>query len=341
MARAQIPLSLAPDRCDVCRRCVAACPHDALKVGPTYIYVDWQRCDGCLACAKTCATGAIEKRAAGGGVRPAGAAAGTGSKDAEVKPPVTPARSASTSKSTSAVSAAEPPAWTLGEAWVVLMALFGAFVLKDVVMASEFVRALDSDVAVFARVAAIFTFYALQAGVLALLAWRRDVPVLDALGFRAGSVSWRARLGSVGLVLGLLVATRLVALVYGMTAQWAGWDPPAREIADLTEVFGPTVWGLLASVALVVLVAPIVEEAVFRGVVQGAIAVRSGHRVAIVVAAAIFALSHVTPWLFAPLFVLGLACGWLAHTRASLLPAVWLHAAYNLLPVAVAFYLVW
>lgn len=234
-----------------------------------------------------------------------------------------------------------PLAWTLGEAWVVLAALLVAFVLKDVVMASTFVRQLDSDVAVFARVATLFAFYALQVGVLAALAWRRGASVIDAFRPRAVAVSWRGLAASVGLVAALLVGTRLVALVYGMTAQWVGWDPPAREIADLTEVFGPTVWGLLFSVALVVIVAPIVEEAVFRGVVQDAIASVSGHRVAIAVAAAIFALSHVTAWLFAPLFVLGLACGWLAHTRASLLPAIWLHAGYNLLPVLVAFYLVW
>lgn len=222
-----------------------------------------------------------------------------------------------------------------------LAALLLAFVMKDVVLASESVRALDPHTAVFARVGALAGFYALQAGAFALLAWRRGVPVLAAAGIRVHEVRWGVRAASVGLVAALLVATRLFALAYGMATQALGWEPPARELADLTDVFGPTVWGLLFSVAIVVIVAPVVEEVVYRGVIQGALTRWAGHRVAIGVAAALFAVSHMTPWLIAPLFFLGVACGWLAHTRSSLLPAISLHAAYNLLPVVVAFYLVW
>lgn len=339
MPRAPIPLALQPDRCEKCRRCLEACPPGALKVGPTYILVDWRTCDGCLACAKACASGAITARSM---TRVAAGDPRSG-VSAKLRPPgstrvVKPRASRPVSTAGGVAGGVD---WTLTEAWVVIVVLLVTFLAKDAVLASASVTALHPDLAVFARVGTLFGFYALQACVLALLAWRRRVPVLEAFGLRAPHVAWPARLASVVMVVALLVGTRLVALAYGMTAQEAGWEPPARGILDLTEMFGPTVWGLIFSVALVVVVAPIIEEVLFRGVIQGALMPRVGYRVAIAAAAALFALSHVTAWLLLPLFVLGVACGWLAHTRSSLLPAIWLHAAYNLLPVIVAFYLVW
>ena len=323
MGPARIPLSLDPSRCDRCGKCVDACKTGALKVGTTYIYVDWHACDECLACAKACDTGAIaargERRVAEPERRPA-------SKPTSARTPP---------------AATSAPRWTLLEAWVLLAVLFAAFLAKDAIMTSEPVLGLSSDTKVFARVGVLFGFYAVQAMALWALAARRGVDVLDAYRLRATGVSWRARLASAGLVAGLLVLVRLGAWGYGALAQALGWDPPVREVADLTEVFGPTVWGLLLSIALVVIVAPLVEEVVFRGVLQDAFAAEWDWRVAIALSAGLFALYHLILWLFIPLFALGVACGWLAHTRRTLLPAISLHAAYNVLPVVIAFWMVW
>jgi len=236
---------------------------------------------------------------------------------------------------------ASAPEWTLLEAWALLAALIAAFLGKDALLTSDALLGLPGDTQVFARVAVLFSFYVIQAALLWLLAWRRGLSVLDAYRLRAADVPWNARFASAGLVVGLLVAVRLGAWGYGAFAQEMGWTPPAREVGDLTEIFGPTVWGLLLSVVLVVIVAPLVEEVVFRGVLQGAFAGRVDWRIAIALSAALFALYHFTPWLFLPLFALGAACGWLAHTRGSLLPAISLHGAYNVLPVVIAFWMVW
>ena len=45
--------------CDRCGRCVQACDKSAVRVGRTYLAVDWARCDGCGACVRVCAPGAI------------------------------------------------------------------------------------------------------------------------------------------------------------------------------------------------------------------------------------------------------------------------------------------
>ncbi len=337
MGPARIPLSLDPARCDRCGLCMQACESGALKVGLSYIYVDWRSCTGCLKCAKAC-----EKEA----VRPRETRQAPTPRATRQAPTPRATRQAPTPRAARASRAARPvPAaateWTLVEAWALLSVLLVTFLGKDAIMTSAAVRGLDSGNAVLARVAVLFGFYTLQAGVLWLLAHRRGMDVFDALRLRTAEVSWRERIGSAALVVGLLVVVRVGGWIYGLTAQALGWDPPMREVADLTEVFGPTAWGLLLSVALVVVVAPLVEEVVFRGVLQGAFVGRWGRRIGIGAAAGAFALYHFTPWLFLPLFVLGVACGWLAETRRSLIPAISLHGAYNVLPVLVAFYLVW
>ncbi len=340
MTRSRVPLSLHSDRCDRCGRCIEACKSGALKVGVNYIFVDWRICDGCLACVRACERGAIEERdeTSTAPVRIDGSrdVGGSGSERSKREPPEPRRRRSSSGSAPSA-----PPKWSLLEAWALLVILLVLFVGKDALLTSPAVRDLSSDAAVFARVGVLFAFYLVQMLVLWGLAWRRGLDVATAFRLRPAAKNWPQRIGSAGLVLGMLVVVRVGAWVYGVTVQEFGWDPPVRDVTELTEVFGPTAWGLLLSVVLVVVVAPVVEEIVFRGVLQDAFAEEWGVRVGIVASAALFALYHLTLWLFLPLFALGVACGWLARTRRSLLPAIALHSAYNVLPVVIAFYLVW
>ena len=60
MSDAGVHLTLHPDRCDQCGRCVPACTADALRVGPAYIAVDWKRCTRCFACVAECKRQAIQ-----------------------------------------------------------------------------------------------------------------------------------------------------------------------------------------------------------------------------------------------------------------------------------------
>lgn len=228
--------------------------------------------------------------------------------------------------------------WTVREAWALLALMLAALLVKDLVLASEVVRQLSADDRVFARVGTLFGFYAVVAGALGVLVRRRGVSIRAAFRLQALPVAPRALLVSVALVAALLVAVRVAGLGYSALMHVLGQEPPTRVVADLPDIFGPTVAGFLLSIVLVVAVAPLIEEIVFRGVLQEALALEFDWRVAVSISAALFALYHTTPWLFAPLFVVGVACGWLAHTRATLLPAIALHAAYNALPVALAFY---
>lgn len=55
-------LTLLEDRCDQCGACTGVCPHNALKIGAAFIYVDWRKCEGCLKCVEACDRKAIVSR---------------------------------------------------------------------------------------------------------------------------------------------------------------------------------------------------------------------------------------------------------------------------------------
>jgi membrane protease YdiL (CAAX protease family) len=91
--------------------------------------------------------------------------------------------------------------------------------------------------------------------------------------------------------------------------------------------------GLLA--LLVVCVAPVVEELVFRGVLLSGLASRMHVGWAILVSAVIFGCAHLPDFRFAwypvpALILLGLVSGWLRVRSRSLWPSITLHATNNL-----------
>jgi len=317
-----IKLRLEPDLCDRCGRCVEVCEPSALKVGASYIFVDWRTCDGCGACVEACDRGAITRR---------------GDASARTKAPASRTRAESRGAASSRGGAEQ---WTLLEAGAMLAMVLVAFVLKDVALGSEWARALRPSGLVWFRVGVLAAFYTVQVVALLALTRFRGVTVTEALGLGVLDTTWRSKLDSMAAVFGLLLAARVFAWVYGITVQTLGWDPPARWNWSLTDVFGPDTLGLSLSVLIVVFVGPVIEEMVFRGVLLQALDARFGMWAAIAVSSALFATYHFNAWLLLPTFVLGASAGWLAATRESLWPAIVLHALYNVIPVSMAFYLV-
>ncbi|NGQ96513.1 CPBP family intramembrane metalloprotease [Brevibacillus sp. SYP-B805] len=90
-----------------------------------------------------------------------------------------------------------------------------------------------------------------------------------------------------------------------------------------------------ANVAIVGLIVPLAEEILFRGVIQTYLVHRFGAIIGIGVSSFWFALLHVDPALFAPLFAIGLALGILRHRFQSLWGAIILHSLNNLFSVMV------
>ncbi len=122
---------------------------------------------------------------------------------------------------------------------------------------------------------------------------------------------------------GFVAAGSLMALTALLLPQ--SW----LEAFDLGRLFkGP----LLERVSLGVLastLAPLCEEAAFRGYVQNALLSRLRPGAAIAASSFLFAAMHLDPVRFVAVFALGLLFGWLAWRSGSLWPSVAAHAANN------------
>lgn len=123
-------------------------------------------------------------------------------------------------------------------------------------------------------------------------------------------------LGIVALVLALRVANRLVVL-------------PQQQLPDLGQVPKLTILSLLLMAAPV---AGIVEEAAFRGYMQGPIERRHGLAIAILITGTMFAVAHLDFTLILWPYYVAVAAiyGTVTYLTQSILPAVVLHTAGNL-----------
>lgn len=141
----------------------------------------------------------------------------------------------------------------------------------------------------------------------------------------SGSASRRAAQGllvfwaSLPVVLGLLYVLQLL-----------GQEGQQEDVGRL--VGREAGWEVLAAFA--VIVAPVVEEIIFRGLLYPALRRIRGPRFALVVTSVLFGLIHWPPVVWAPLAVLGVFLGWLVDSTGSLLPCIVAHMAFNGLMVA-------
>jgi membrane protease YdiL (CAAX protease family) len=104
-------------------------------------------------------------------------------------------------------------------------------------------------------------------------------------------------------------------------------------LRDLMQISGTV--DLVATILIAVVVAPSLEEALFRGVLLQGLARRRGPATATVWTAIFFALYHVyNPWQIVPTFFLGLVLGWVVLTTGTLLSGILVHAAFNTLSLA-------
>ena len=105
------------------------------------------------------------------------------------------------------------------------------------------------------------------------------------------------------------------------------FDEVSKRASDLVDVARG---GWLFLLALVVIVgAPIVEEVVYRGVVQPGLVASWGRVAGVVVTAALFAAIHLQPVEFPGLFAFALVLGWARHSTGTIGTSIVTHMAFN------------
>jgi membrane protease YdiL (CAAX protease family) len=210
--------------------------------------------------------------------------------------------------------------WTGADVAAAVITFFGLQVLA--------VGGLPAEATMHARLAAGSAAMLAATGVTLASLLLRGASWAD-LRLPAGHLAsdLRLALGALGL---------LVAPLLGMAAVLDKLEPYRHVIVDFLAAHrDPVSIGLVCFAAVVA--APIAEELLFRGLLQGWLESRLGSLVpgrggplAIAVSSAAFALAHVgqgLAWL--PLFFFGWVAGYLALQTGSLLPGILLHALFN------------
>ncbi|MGA7086805.1 MAG: type II CAAX endopeptidase family protein [Candidatus Dormiibacterota bacterium] len=112
------------------------------------------------------------------------------------------------------------------------------------------------------------------------------------------------------------------------------------QSCSISQAFGAEPYLAVISLAVI---APVVEEVVFRGFIYGGLRTRLGVALSVVVSAALFALAHTfsvggSILLLGPsLFLAGVALALVYERTRSLVPGMVLHASFNLIAVVAIF----
>ncbi|MGE4587903.1 MAG: lysostaphin resistance A-like protein [Mangrovibacterium sp.] len=107
--------------------------------------------------------------------------------------------------------------------------------------------------------------------------------------------------------------------------------PPPLWFLELFSRIFENDLGLTGTFLKVVIVAPVVEESIFRGILMHGFMRNYSKSTSIVVSALLFALFHLNPWQFPATFLLGMLLGWLMVIGRNLPVCIAGHAINNLL----------
>lgn len=105
--------------------------------------------------------------------------------------------------------------------------------------------------------------------------------------------------------------------------------PPPDALVEAFENLLNTADHPLGSFFLLVVVAPVTEEVLFRGLILRGFLANYSKRRAILLSALLFAVMHTNPWQFISAFVAGVILAWLLIETGSLLPCLFAHAVAN------------
>ncbi|MEJ1167426.1 CPBP family intramembrane glutamic endopeptidase [Variovorax sp. CCNWLW235] len=119
-----------------------------------------------------------------------------------------------------------------------------------------------------------------------------------------------------GLMVVIVTAMNLLVLVAPLSA----WEE---------SMFSRMADGSVAATLAVCVMAPLLEEMLFRGIVLRGFLQRYSRWQAILGSALLFGVAHMNIYQFVVGLVLGTVLGWLYERTRSLIPCIALHAAYN------------
>jgi membrane protease YdiL (CAAX protease family) len=137
---------------------------------------------------------------------------------------------------------------------------------------------------------------------------------------------------SIGMGCGLMLASLLFNMVYATFLGLFG----LQIQPDISLIFNQTDYPLLLLFGGAV-IAPVVEEIFFRGFIFAGLKQRWHWPIAGAVSALLFAIAHIVPTSFLPIFILGFIFSFLYHISGSIWPAILMHMLTNTLALSAAY----
>ena len=150
---------------------------------------------------------------------------------------------------------------------------------------------------------------------------------LKELGWRSRSVRTDAGVGLAAGLGGFLLQLPVEYFVFAIARLFLGHDPSAPK--QVVFEGHPSAAVLFTTGVGVILLAPIAEETLFRGMVFQAFRRGRGAGAAALLSAVVFGLSHVHPLLYLPIGALGFVLAWTFERRDSVYPGMVAHALFN------------
>jgi membrane protease YdiL (CAAX protease family)/RNA polymerase subunit RPABC4/transcription elongation factor Spt4 len=147
-----------------------------------------------------------------------------------------------------------------------------------------------------------------------------------ALGFRemtAANAGIGVAVGVSGLIVAGIISSILTSIVENVSHK------PVEAPKQITLQTNPATLALVIVGVSVIVLAPLAEEAFFRGFIFQRLRSKYGVGVGIVVSAAVFGLAHLIPLIILPIFGLGVLLAAIVNTRKSIIPSIFAHATFN------------
>jgi membrane protease YdiL (CAAX protease family) len=157
--------------------------------------------------------------------------------------------------------------------------------------------------------------------------WAHDLSLREGIGFGKGDLSY-ALLSAFGLVIVVLPIAYLLQLESATLMEKIHWKLTDEEAVTLLTGATSQAAQIYLAFFTVVLV-PVAEEFIFRGMLFPFIKQRGFPITAWVGVSLFFALIHGDPAIFISLFVLSLALTWLYEITDNLLAPIFAHALFN------------
>ena len=218
---------------------------------------------------------------------------------------------------------------TLLPLWILVgQVLAGIAILPGLLFAED----PEATGRILIAVSAVLGWGAVVAGTWLWLYFRKAWEPLWFVGHRPRGAWLPSLIGVGGAVGGFVV----VQVVVGLLTWVTGAEPPEQEIFELLD--DPLIAWVMGGLAI--LVAPVVEEIVFRGVMLDVMARRWSWGVAAVAQAAIFSAIHIetllSPTMFLALGLLGFVFAWLRRVTGSLIAPIVAHLVFNATSIGLA-----